>query len=67
MPETFDAGYVVGAVLGDGHLAQQYHAGHGISYTIRLHVTDRAFAERFGRHLGVCMGRRAGIKLRTDS
>ena len=62
MPETFDAGYVVGAVLGDEYLARQYHAGHGISYTIRLHATDRAFAERFRQHLGACTGRGAWIR-----
>jgi hypothetical protein len=62
LPETFDAGYVIGAILGDGYLAQQQHAGRGVTYTIRLHVTDRAFAERFRDHLGACTGRRAWIK-----
>lgn len=71
LPDTYDAGYVLGTVLGDGSLAIQtrnrtYANADGtiddyeaVGYTIRLNVIDRAFAEKFKHHLEVCLGRSA--------
>jgi hypothetical protein len=60
MPDTFDAGYVTGAVVGDGGL-QRITKGPkmGSQYEIVLRVTCRAFALKFRSHLEKCIGRKA--------
>jgi hypothetical protein len=57
MPETYDAGYVVGAVIGDGSLRRIETGKSQFGYYIYLGVTDSSFAERFRRHLQKCVRR----------
>jgi len=57
MPETFDAGYVIGAVIGDGSLRRIETSPSRFGYYIYLGVTDSAFAARFRRHLRNCVKR----------
>jgi intein-encoded DNA endonuclease-like protein len=62
MPGTFDAGYVVGAVLGDGSIIRDTKRDGTCGYYVVLAVRDVAFAERFRRHVSACMGRKPWIK-----
>lgn len=54
VPDTYDAGYVFGAAMGDGYLQR----GHPHGFGIRLDVTDLAFADRFADHLRKASGRK---------
>lgn len=47
--DSFDDGYVAGAVLGDGSLAIRRSNGNE-SFAIILSVTDKEFAKRFREH-----------------
>lgn len=65
-PESFDFGYVAGAVIGDGSLLCRKLNGSRAFY-VQLSVTDLAFAERFRDHLAVCTGRKPSMDSRTST
>lgn len=66
LPDTFDAGYVLGAVLGDGCIVTSKQKT-GMAYCIRLSVTSKKFAERFRGHLAACTGRMPWMKSYTNN
>jgi predicted RNA-binding Zn-ribbon protein involved in translation (DUF1610 family) len=63
IPDTYDAGYVVGVMLGDGSFARSRHSvenkdgSRRTGYSLRLGVTSEAFARKFADHVGRLMGR----------
>lgn len=66
IPDTHEAGYVVGAMLGDGYLASrnQHRADTGGSsrtFAVRLDVKNEAFARRFAASLEVCTNHKPWI------
>jgi predicted RNA-binding Zn-ribbon protein involved in translation (DUF1610 family) len=58
LPDTFDGGYLLGVVLGDGCLFKG-KGPTGYFYGIKLEVTSEAFALRFKDHLEVVIGKKA--------
>jgi hypothetical protein len=63
LADTFDAGYVLGAVLGDGSIGRTFNKKtKGVGFRIGLSVTDRACADRFQKHLAACVGRQPRIR-----
>ena len=48
IPDDFDGGYVLGVVMGDGHIGTIYQTkSNSRTFVIRLSVTSKAFADRF--------------------
>jgi len=55
IPDRYEAGYVVGAVLGDGYLsAENVQNRVAKSYRVRLDVKSEPFARRFALALETC-------------
>jgi predicted nucleic acid-binding Zn-ribbon protein len=68
IPDTYEAGYVFGVVLGDGYLfvnpgVVRSSTGHKTKgYGVRLEVKSEAFARKFARYLEECAGRKPWMK-----
>lgn len=64
LPDTYDGGYILGVMLGDGSLVENYHnkTSH-TAYGLRLGATSENFVRKFGRALTVCTGKKPWVKL----
>lgn len=47
IPDTFDGGYVLGVIMGDGLIACLNQKSGSKTYILKLSVTSKAFADRF--------------------
>ncbi len=55
IPDTYSAGYIAGATLGDGFLFINKHNEQGTAgYGLRLEVTSPVFANEYAKHLAEC-------------
>lgn len=65
IPDNYDAGYVVGVMLGDGYLAHQRvkrpSGSRSVAFSLRLDVRSEAFARKFLDMARACTGAKGWI------
>lgn len=65
LPDNYDAGYLVGVILGDGSIIKKLNKNGSFSYIVCLSVTDILFADKFAETPGRLIGRKPSRDSRT--